>query len=259
MLDLRQITPESAQALSGVLFDLDDTLLTHGQLTEDAYRALFRLKESGLLLILVTGRPASWADLLCRIWPLDAAIAENGAMTFQKNGARLELVDSVSVDVRRQRQTRLMTLVDSARSAFPELVPADDVEGRVSDYTFDIGEHHQAREELIVQARDYAHAHGARTSRSSVHLHYSFDPTDKASGTLHYLTRRGLDSTSARGRFAYVGDSQNDASCFAAFELSVGVKNLRGLFSLLPRFQTSLAGGAGFAQLADRLCELRRR
>jgi hypothetical protein len=149
-------------------------------------------------------------------------------------------------------------LVDEAREAFPDLAVADDVGGRVSDFTFDIGEHHTASEELIEAARDYAHLRGARTSRSSVHLHYSFDRTDKASGTLHYLGTRGFDSTSARRQFAYVGDSQNDASCFAAFELSVGVKNLRGLFSLLPRFQTSREGGAGFSELANRLCHLRR-
>src|SRR5690606_21169263 len=119
------------------LFDLDDTLLSEGRLTEAAYSALHRLKESGLLLILVTGRPANWAELLVGIWPIDGAIAENGALAYQRMQERVTLLDSISTDERECRRERLRTLVSATMKAFPQLVPADDVQGRLSDFTFD--------------------------------------------------------------------------------------------------------------------------
>jgi hypothetical protein len=39
---------DEARRLQGVLFDLDDTLLSHGRLTRAAYDALWALHEGGL-------------------------------------------------------------------------------------------------------------------------------------------------------------------------------------------------------------------
>jgi len=55
-----ELSPAEARSLSGLIFDLDDTLLDHGALTEAAYSALFRMREAGLRLIACTGRPAGW-------------------------------------------------------------------------------------------------------------------------------------------------------------------------------------------------------
>src|SRR5690606_29031989 len=109
----------------------------------------------------------------------------------------------------------------------PALVPADDVDGRVSDFTFDIGEHERASEETIATARAIAAGAGARTTRSSVHLHFTFDRSDKATGALAYLRSTGDDETRARQHFAFIGDSENDAPAFAAFSCTIGVANVR--------------------------------
>ena len=74
MKPISELTPAEAKDLSGLLFDLDDTLLDEGQLSEAAYSALFRLRESQLLLVAVTGRPAAWGELVARQWPVDGVV-----------------------------------------------------------------------------------------------------------------------------------------------------------------------------------------
>jgi HAD superfamily hydrolase (TIGR01484 family) len=243
-----------AHKLRGLLFDLDDTFLDHTQLSAAAYQSLFALKASGLSLIALTGRPASWAELIVRMWPVDAAIAENGSVAYVLDDRTPVLWDSVSKEQRTGRQEKLQALVAEAQHELPLLVPANDVRGRLSDYTFDIGETRKVDEDVIERAMHLARRRGARTTRSSVHLHFTFDRTDKASGALGFLSHLGYDSTRSREQFAFVGDSDNDASGFAAFATSIGVANLKGLFSITPRYLTQFPKSAGFCQLADHLC-----
>ena len=66
-------------AVKGVLTDIDETVSTESRLTAEAYGALEALKQAGLLVIPVTGRPAGWCDLIARFWPVDAVVGENGA------------------------------------------------------------------------------------------------------------------------------------------------------------------------------------
>ncbi len=243
--------------MDGLLFDLDDTFLDHTQLSEDAYRALFRMRESGLRLIALTGRPASWAELVTRMWPVDAAIAENGALCYRLEERVPVFMDSISAFERARRKERLRRLVQSVQKELPQLRPANDVAGRVSDFTFDIGETCRMDEETIVRAISLAEAQGARTTRSSVHLHLTYDQMDKGSGAIALLSALGFDATQARHRFAFIGDSQNDASAFATFSTTVGVRNLRGDFSVPPRYQTKLPKSAGFCELSNHLCQHR--
>lgn len=257
MLPLTSISQERARSLAGVFFDLDDTFLDRGLLSDEAFHSLFLLRASGLRLIALTGRPASWAQLIARMWPVEAAIAENGALAFVRDGDRLRAFDTAAPEIRSERRARLLQLVKAAKVALPELYRADDVDGRISDFTFDIGEHEKATEELIFAARSFAHKAGAKTTRSSVHLHFTFDRIDKASGALAYLRARGEDTTLALHRFAFIGDSDNDASAFAAFACSVGVRNVRGDFSIPPRYVTPSRASLGFCEFAQHLVSQR--
>lgn len=259
MKPISQISPSAAQSLEGLFFDLDDTFLDTGKVTEAAFAALFRLKESGLRLIALTGRPAAWGELVARMWPVEAAIAENGALAYALTEGRVTLVDSADKTERARRRSALGELVNAARRRFPDLVPADDVHGRLTDFTFDIGEHNKAKEDTIQAAQEFAHRAGARTTRSSVHLHYTFDRADKATGALGYLCRTGGDPTRGRQRFAFIGDSDNDAAGFAAFSHTVGVHNLRGHFSIPPRYLTERSSSEGFVEFAQILTKLRQK
>jgi HAD superfamily hydrolase (TIGR01484 family) len=258
MRKLEAIGEAEARRLAGLLFDLDDTLLDHGRLTEAAYSALFRLRESGLLLVAVTGRPAGWGELLVRQWPVEAIITENGAIADCRDGSRIERLDPVAESERARRRSRLAQIVAALRQQFPELEPADDVAARVSDFTFDIGEHRAVPRELVSEVMAEIRNLGARAVCSSVHLHVSLDPDDKASGAVRVLRQRlGEDPTHALVRWAFIGDSENDAACFAAFHTTIAVANFQGRPTASPRYVTTGERGAGFAEAARILCERR--
>jgi len=250
---------DAARSLAGILFDLDDTLLDSGKLSEHAYRSLHRLHEAGLLLVAVTGRPSGWGEVLVLQWPVDGFVTENGAVAIVKGDGKPRLIEEVAPEERAARRTRLMTLVGQMQTEFPELVAATDVGMRRSDFTFDIGEYNQVESQVVESAMRFARAHGALTVRSSVHLHVSFDGSDKASGVVRLLHRHfGHDVTNARRVFAFIGDSENDESCFAGFKYSFAVANLRGRPTVSPQYITQLERGRGFAEFAELVLRLRK-
>jgi HAD superfamily hydrolase (TIGR01484 family) len=255
MQALTHLPQAEARGLRGVLFDLDDTLLDHGKLTEAAYSALFRLRESGLELYVVTGRPLAWVRLVGRLFPVDGGVGENGGVMVGPGG---RAVDHVTPEERAQRTTRLGELVREIRREFPDLEPPDDASERLSDYTFDIGETRTVESAVVEQVTAFARARGATVHVSSVHLHVGYDAVDKASGAVRMLRAlTGVDATAALARYAFVGDSENDAACFGAFRTTVGVANLRGRPTLAPRFLTEAPRGRGVAELARVLGALR--
>lgn len=262
MRPLALLERTEVSGLLGLLFDLDDTVLTHGRLTLDAYAALSALSDSGLRLVAVTGRPASWGELLVRQWPVDGAVTENGAVALVREGRGVRRVDSCAPAEREHRRARLGSLVAAVREAVPAARLADDVEGRVSDVAWDIGEREQLPEQAIARIVGLANERGARTTRSSVHLHATLDGADKASGAVSFLAGAfGDDVTAALSRYAYVGDSANDAACFAAFACTFGVANVAahaGRLSVAPRWVAPRAMGEGFVDVATAILERRR-
>ncbi|MEZ4221325.1 MAG: HAD-IIB family hydrolase [Polyangiaceae bacterium] len=258
MLPLAQLAPKEARSLRGLLFDLDDTFLDHGRLHPTAYASLFEMREAGLELVAVTGRPALWAELVCRQWPLSGAIAENGNLAFAPIDGRVRRLDPVAGAERALRQQNLAKHCAELRRRFPDLVPTSDAVARGSDFTFDIGEYVQVAPERVREVMTAARQLGCCAERSSVHLHVTLDRHDKATGSLRFLREHfGVDPTLARHRYAYVGDSENDAPCFSAFHTTIGVRNLRGRPSMLPRFVTEGERSAGFVELARRLIQAR--
>jgi HAD superfamily hydrolase (TIGR01484 family) len=242
-----------------LLFDLDDTLLDGTRLGEHAYSSLFRLRETGLGLLAVTGRPAGWGEVLARQWPVLGVIAENGAVAWSSVGERVTLQDPRGAH-RASIRARLAEVVARISEELPDLRPADDVHARLTDFTFDIGEHERVDDARVERAVSVARSLGARTVRSSVHLHVSLDGADKASGAVRFLEQHlGLDPGRARHAAAFVGDSENDAACFAAFATTFGVGNLRGRPTVRPAFLAQAARGEGFAEIARALVALRAR
>ncbi len=242
--------------LRGLLFDLDDTLLDHSRLSEAAYSALFRLREAGFECYAVTGRPAGWAAVIVNQWPIQGAVAENGALAFYTDEDGLHALDPIPALERLRRKQALAALCAEIQNEFPELVPTDDVSLRRSDFTFDIGEHQLVPKDRILALRRFAEARGASTLASSVHVHVSFDHADKAAGVVRLIhTLAELDPTAILSRYAFIGDSENDASCFAAFRQTIGVRNLSGRPTVGPRFITSRERGAGFVEAAQALIE----
>jgi HAD superfamily hydrolase (TIGR01484 family) len=251
MRPLAALSSEEARGIDTLLFDLDDTVLTHGTLTRAAYDAIWALHDAGIALVAVTGRPAGWGEVLARQWPLLGVVAENGAALLHREGRGLCRIATVGA------RERLRPLIAEARERFPDIELADDNDARLTDVTFDIGERVQIPRDRIEALRAFVLSRGARAIVSSVHLHATFEGDDKASGAFRMLLiRRGLDAGRARARSAFVGDSENDAACFASFPLTVGVANVAkyvGRLTMPPRYVTIAEMGAGFAELAAHL------
>ncbi|MBX3206966.1 MAG: HAD-IIB family hydrolase [Labilithrix sp.] len=264
MRPLASLGRDEARGLTGLLFDLDDTVLTHGLLERAAFGALWDLHDAGLKLVAVTGRPSGWAEVLVRQWPIDGAVTENGAVFVVREGrgARVILDEPrVAGEPSPARDARLEALVAEVRAAMPAIELADDVGGRRSDVAWDIGERAKVPEADVAALARRVVGAGARTTRSSVHLHATFARDDKASGATRFLRERfGEDPGRSLARWAFVGDSANDAACFAAFRTTFGVANVRAFLAKLsvpPRFVARAERGEGFAEIARTLIALR--
>jgi HAD superfamily hydrolase (TIGR01484 family) len=256
------LDPGEAALLRGLLFDLDDTFLSHGLLTRVAYEALWRLHDAGMKLVAVTGRPSGWGEVLARQWPISGCVTENGAVHLLREGVTVSRRDMCDDAERLARRGRLALLVESVREAVREARLTDDIHARRSDVTWDVGEAAHLPEDRVAAIVRVIEAAGARWSQSSVHLHATFDVDDKASGALRFCVRElGEEAGSAVVRFAFVGDSGNDSSCFAAFRTTFGVANVRSSvrrLSVPPRYVAVREMGDGFAEIASEILDKRR-
>ena len=255
MTPLALLDRTEARGLSGVLFDLDDTFLDEGALTLAAYAALARLAEAGLRLLAVTGRPAGYGEVMARQWPVDAVVTENGAVVLYRDGKTIRRWQEADESTRKARRARILAGFASLRQQFETVRASDDSHARESDLAIDIGESQCLAADEVASIERAARILGLRTFVSSVHLHLTLDPHDKATGTVAFLRDRfHEDPTAARHRYAYIGDSANDAACFFAFRSSFGVANVAASLprlSVPPRYVAQSARSAGFAEIAD--------
>ncbi|HMI84465.1 MAG TPA: HAD-IIB family hydrolase [Polyangiaceae bacterium] len=261
MKPLTTLPRAEAAGLAGILFDLDDTFLDDGALTETAYAALFRLARAGLRLIAVTGRPAGYGEVMARQWPVEAVVTENGAVALYREKHAVLRWPQSDDETRRLRRERLGVGFAALKKQFPAVRASDDTHARESDIAIDIGESQQLMSDEVAAIESAARGLGFRTFVSSVHLHITLEPYDKATGTIAFLRARFQeDPTAARHRYAYIGDSANDAACFFAFTSSFGVANVAASLprlSVPPRYLSWAERGAGFAEIADAILALR--
>ncbi len=261
MRPLAALPPEVARGLDGLLFDLDDTVLSHGVLTREAYDAIWSMHEAGLKLVAVTGRPSGWGEVVARQWPIDGAVTENGAVHVVREGKGVALLFDGHASAVAERRAKLDALVAAVGRAMPDVRLADDNHARRSDVAWDIGERDRLAPARVAELARLVVEAGARTTRSSVHLHATYERDDKASGVVRFLGGRfGVDAGRALVRWAFVGDSGNDAACFSAFHTTFGVANVAAYartLSMPPRFVTPSERGAGFAELARALLAAR--
>lgn len=253
MRSIDELSPEAARAIEGVVFDVDDTLTAGGVLEEEAYAALFRLREAGLSRIAVTGRPLGWMEPLALLWPVDLAVGENGAGWLWREGrvAREGFFASES------GHEVLAHVRAAVREAMPHVKEAGDQRLRRCDLAYDVGETVALPREEIAELVSIIERCGARAVVSTVHAHAMPGAWDKACGTARAAREvLGVEEARLRERFLFVGDSGNDAAAFAFFAESAGVANVRDHLHALPvapRWVAREARGRGFAEIVGTL------
>lgn len=258
MRPITEFSSEEYRRIRGVFFDIDDTLTTAGKLTAEAYLALERLSQAGLLCVPITGRPAGWCDHMARMWPVDAVVGENGAFYFRYLTDQRKMIRRffVAAEQRAQHRRALNRLRDRILSDVPGAAVSADQGYREADLAIDFCEdvpRLPPREiERIVAA---FRSEGATAKISSIHVNGWFGDYDKLTMTRILLSEAfGVNLDAEKHLYVFVGDSPNDAPMFAYFPHAVGVANIRDFEDRLdspPAYVTRQDAGAGFAELAD--------
>lgn len=251
--------PHAARAsLRGVFFDIDDTLTTDGRLTAGAYAGMEMLHHAGLVLVPITGRPAGWCDHIARMWPIDAVVGENGAFYFRYDRSTRRMhrrfVDDEAIRVRHREQLQAIgaEIVSRVRGAAIAADQAYRETDLAVDYCEDVVRLEQSAVAAIVSIMV---SHGLTAKVSSIHVNGWFGSYDKLTMTTTLMHEaHGIDLAESRKRYAFIGDSPNDAPMFAFFPHAIGVANItdfEGQLSTLPQYITTARAGAGFREAAD--------
>jgi HAD superfamily hydrolase (TIGR01484 family) len=253
------MTGAEAAGVRFVLMDIDDTITREGKLLASAYATLWKLREAGLKVIPVTGRPAGWCDLIAREWPVDGVVGENGALAFwEEPGPRRLPVLKQEFHPRAVRNDHpvLDRIRKRALAEVPGLRVAKDQFARLFDLALDFAEEDPVLPlETAEQVRAIALAEGAMAKVSSIHVNIWMGNYDKLSMTERFLNRRfGWQGGAGDREVVFVGDSPNDEPMFARFPLACAVANIRryrGLIKGLPAFVASRECGDGFAEIGN--------
>ena len=237
--------PAQLKAL-GVLSDIDDTLTTDGAITPDALAALHALRAAGLPVFAITGRPSGWSEPFALDWPVDAIVAENGAVALWR-GADGSLNKAYAQDAATRRANTLQ------RRAVTQAMSQDSA-GRETDIAIDHSEFAHLSDADIARVVQLMQRGGLTATVSSIHINGWIGDHDKLQGARWIVRERlGRDLDAERTQWVYVGDSTNDATMFGHFPHSVGVANVARFWGRLPhrpRYVTRGERGAGFAEVA---------
>jgi hypothetical protein len=260
MLPVRDFPHDLRKRIRFVLTDIDDTLTCDGLLPAASFAAMERLRDAGVTVIPITGRPAGWCDHIARMWPVAAVVGENGAFYYRYDRAarRMERRYFKPEAERAADRRRLEELKARILAEVPGCAVSADQAFREADLAIDFCEDvprlPAEAVERIVACFERA---GARAKVSSIHVNGWFGDYDKLT-----MTRRlfqecwGADLDAVRSECVFAGDSPNDQPMFAFFPHSVGVANVAAFasqMSRLPAYVTAREGGHGFAELAELL------
>ena len=251
--------------IRGVLTDIDETVSTDGRLTAEAYAALAALKQAGLLVVPVTGRPAGWCDMIARFWPVTGVVGENGAFYFayDEKTRKMVRVFAASDAERAENRCKLEAIEKRILKEVPGAAVSADQAYREADLAIDFCEDVPPLPASEVQhIKRLFEEEGAVAKISSIHVNGWFGHYDKLSMTRRFAADRlGIDLDADRDAYVFVGDSPNDAPMFGFFPNSCGVANVRdfsGRIEAEPAFVASKRGGAGFVEIADMILAHRR-
>ena len=219
-------------------------------------------------MIPITGRPVGWSVPFAQAWPVDAIVAENGAVALRRSGSgtagkdgRLDRLYQQDETTRTRNFARMQQVLAQIEATVPGARRATDSPGRETDIAIDHSEFTQLPQAKIDQCVALMRAAGMNATVSSIHINGWFGAHNKWEGArwiVRTLFGRALEHET--DRWVYVGDSTNDQVMFEHFEHSVGVANIARFVPQLvhlPRYVTQGERGAGFVELAQAILSAR--
>lgn len=241
-----------------LLTDIDDTLTTNGQLTADAYAALSKLKQHGIKVIPVTGRPAGWCDMIARFWPVDAVIGENGGLYYRHTHKKMLRWNYADENTLADYQRKLQMIAAEIKDKVPKSAISADQFCRIYDLAIDFCEDiPRLSDSEIKQILEIFKSHGATAKVSSIHINGWFGNFNKVTTAKLLLQKEfGLSESEILEKCAYIGDSPNDEPLFENFRHTFGVANIRDFASQikhLPTYVSPSESGKGFCEIVERI------
>jgi len=260
MQSTRPVT-ELRGPIRALFSDVDGTMTTGDRIEAKTYEALERLGEAGIPVIMVTGRPAGFGQAFMKMTPVLACVAENGGVTFVRDGRRLIKQYGVPAASLPEWRRRMNDIAIEVMSKCPGMRLSSDSKYREVDLAIDWNEETQlpvSDAEIAVQLIKKA---GLEAVRSSVHVNFGPPMFDKLSACLAVVRSVLKGDPTQLDSYVYVGDALNDAPMFKGFPQSVGVANVKQWWDELafkPAFVTEAAEGAGLRELVEHLLTVSR-
>ena len=253
---LAQWPRPAAGQLLGVLTDIDDTLTTEGVVPAHVVAAVAALRDAGLWVVPITGRPVGWSEPFARAWPVNAIVAETGAVALRRNAAGgLDKLYQQDAATRSANFARMQQVLAQIEASVPGARRATDSAGRECDIAVDHSEFTHLPQEKIAQCVDIMRAAGMNATVSSIHINGWFGAHNKWDGAAWIVrTLFERDLASELDRWVYIGDSTNDQLMFERFGHSFGVANIARFvpqLTHLPRYVTPSERGDGFVELTQ--------
>jgi HAD superfamily hydrolase (TIGR01484 family) len=241
-----------------LLTDIDDTMTTDGQLSAEAYGALFRLQRAGIKVIPITGRPAGWCEMIARFWPVAGVVGENGGFYFHYTDKKMHRWFSQDQSTREGNLENLETIRVEILKQVPTAEVSSDQFCRLTDLAIDFCEDvERLPESDIKKIVQIFESHQAIAKISSIHVNGWFGLHTKLSTSLQMLKDLfALTPEEAQEVCAYAGDSPNDEPMFSYFPFSFGVANVNDFknhMKTLPQFVSNYKNGKGFCEIVEHL------
>lgn len=250
------------RAVTGLFTDIDDTLTTEGEITTDALQALGALKAAGLRVVAITGRPVGWSEPFAARWPVDAIVAENGAVALLPDATSaaprpLSKIYQQDAATRSSNFARMQSVLARIERELPGVTRATDSPGRETDIAIDHSEFTRLTDAQIAAVVALMKSEGMHATVSSIHINGWYGEHNKLEGARWIVRERWQrDLDAEMDQWAYIGDSTNDQLMFKTFANSVGVANIARFvpqLAHLPRYVTRGERGAGFTEVARAL------
>jgi len=239
--------------------DVDGTMTTGERVEAATYEALERLGEAGIPVIMVTGRPAGFGFAFMKMTPVLACIAENGGVTFVREGRKVVKHYGVPAASLPEWRRRMQDAAIDVMSKVPGARFSSDSKYREVDLAIDWNEETKLSRDDAEQCVSMLQKQGFTAVRSSVHVNFGPPHFDKLSACMHIVKRVIGGDTNDLAPYVYVGDALNDAPMFGGFPTSVGVSNVRAWWDELshkPAYITERPEGAGLRELVSHLLSL---
>ncbi|MGN6104847.1 MAG: HAD-IIB family hydrolase [Kofleriaceae bacterium] len=240
--------------------DIDGTMTTGDRIEASTYEALERLGETGVPLIMVTGRPAGFAHAFMKMTPVLAVVSENGGVTFVRQGRKLHKLYGVPPASLPEWRRRMNDIAVEVMSKVPGARLSSDSKYREVDLAIDWNEEASLSREDAETCVAMIQKAGFAAVRSSVHVNFGPPHFDKLSACMTVVRQVLGGDANDLSPYVFVGDALNDAPMFGGFPTSVGVANVKAWWeelSFKPAFLTERPEGAGLRELIEHLMRLR--